>query len=240
MLDQLDIQQVLFFDIETVPQHYHYSELDDKVRELWDKKTRWVQENRGMDAEEAYNDRAAIYAEFGKIICISAGYLQLQEGGKYGFRVKSFVGDEPEILEGFAEMIEPFARKKFLLCGHNSREFDIPYVSRRMLIHGMRIPDLINLQGKKPWEVPHLDTLDLWKFGDYKHFTSLDLLAHLFGIPSPKEDMSGADGARVYYEEGDIGRIQKYCERDVLTVAQLLLRFMQLPLVEDSEVTSVE
>ena len=233
-----ELERILFFDIETVPQVYPFKETDERTRQLWADKTRWVQEREEKSPEEIY-DRAAIYAEFGKIICISAGFITHSSDG-VSFRVKSFYGDdEKKILQDFGEMLNSLEERRFLLCGHNSREFDIPYISRRMLILGMPLPGLLNLQGKKPWEVPHLDTMDLWKFGDYKHYTSLDLLSHCFGLPSPKQEISGKDGARVYWEEHDLEAIRVYCEGDVLTVAQVLLRFNQQPIIPQENVISV-
>ena len=132
-----------------------------------------------------------------------------------------------------------FNRGEHLLCGHNAKEFDFPYIARRMIIHGLKVPAKLNLMGKKPWEVPHLDTMEMWKFGDYKHYTSLKLLTHILQIPSPKDDISGADVAQVYYRDNDIDRIARYCEKDVVAVAQILLRLRGEKILEEDELIAV-
>ena len=172
-------------------------------------------------------------------MCISIGYF-VEQDGKRNFRVKSLSGDEKELLESFKTLLNNhFNDANHLLCAHNGKEFDFPYIARRMIINRIELPTKLNLFGKKPWEVAHLDTLELWKFGDYKHYTSLKLLANILGIPSPKEDIDGSDVARVYYEENDLDKIVKYCERDTVAVAQLLLRFNNLELLKDDEIIAV-
>jgi DNA polymerase elongation subunit (family B) len=232
----LKLENLLFIDIETVPAAPSFAELPEVYQEFWAHKTEKL--TRGAETPAEYFRQAGIYAEFGKIICISVGVLK-QKGVGYAFRLKSFCNnDERQLLLDFSELLNTkFAEKRHCLCGHNIREFDIPYLCRRMLIHDLCLPRLVDCQGMKPWEIPHLDTMQLWKFGDQKTFTSLALLATLFGIPSPKNDISGADVARVYYEEHDLERISRYCQQDVLTVAQLVLRFRSLPLIADGDVT---
>jgi len=234
MLDTIKITNVLFLDVETAPLVYKYKDLSEKMKPLWDSKFR-PDRYRDQQAEtpETLYKKAGIYAEFAKIICISVGYFN--EGT---FRVKSFYGDdEKEILETFSALLNKhFNRKEHLLCAHNGKEFDFPFLCRRMLINGLKLPKTLNISGKKPWEVNHLDTMELWKFGDYKNFTSLNLLAGIFNIPTPKDDIDGSDVARVYWEEKDLKRIVTYCQKDVLTVAQLLLRFMGQPLIENKNV----
>ena len=178
----------------------------------------------------------AVLAEFGKIICISCGF----ENGKE-FRIKSFYGDDESILlEEFAHMLNKhYDTERYLLCGHNGKEFDFPYISRRMLINGIKLPNILNMAGKKPWEIRHLDTMELWKFGDFKHFTSLELLASVFKIPTPKDDIDGSMVGYVYWKENDLQRIVTYCQKDVLTVAQLLRRYLGLPLINDADVNAV-
>lgn len=235
MLDQLQLQNILVLDIETVPAQADYNLLDERWKALWDHKAKFLAKN-DETPEELY-ERAGIYAEFGKIICISVGvYVRL--GEKYGFRIKSFCGhDEAAILMEFADLLNArFTSISKALCGHNGKEFDFPYISRRMLIHGIKLPMLLNTAGKKPWDVNHIDTLDLWKFGDYKHFTSLALLAALFDIPTPKDDLDGSMVRSVYYQDNDLDRIVKYCEKDVKTLANLLLRFKGLPLLEEDDI----
>ena len=233
-----DFQQILFLDIETVSGKKSYSELSDKMQLLWNRKAQTLAPVKDLPPAEAYTERAAIYAEFGKIICISCGYLIWQDG-EPGFRVKSFYDiDEKSILLSFSEMIQKKAGWR--LCAHNGKEFDYPYLCRRLLINGISIPDILSIQGKKPWEISNLDTLELWKFGDYKAFTSLDLLAAVFDHPTPKEDISGADVGRVFWQENDLERIRKYCEKDVFTTAQILLKMGGLNPVAQDKITYIE
>lgn len=236
MLNQLNLSKILFLDIETVPISPTYAALDETTRALWDiKADRLAAEN--LTEEEIY-ERAGIYAEFGKIICISVGAFHALEGGKREFRVHSYFGhDETALLKEFSQMVSRhFGRVDHLLCAHNGKEFDFPYIARRMVINGIQIPKILDLTGKKPWEVRHLDTMELWKFGDRKSFTSLKLLTHVLDIPTPKTDIEGKDVARVYYVENDIDRIERYCKRDVVAVAQILLRFRGEELLEEDEI----
>lgn len=237
MLANIKPEDILFLDIETVPAASTYGSLDQSFQTLWDKKSKQF---RGEDqsAADVY-ERAGIYAEFGRIICISAGLIT--EKDPFTFRVKSFYGDdEKSLLSEFSAMLLKFSRnREALLCAHNGKEFDYPYIARRMIINRMIIPDILDNAGKKPWEVKLLDTLDLWKFGDYKSYTSLDLLTSILNIPSPKDDIDGSMVAGIYYGEHDIKRIARYCEKDVLAVAQVLLRFMHLPKIETDRIESV-
>ena len=231
MLHRISLEQILFLDIETVPQQPSFQSLDPTSQLLWEQKTQYQRKDE-FSPEEFY-DRAGIWAEFGKIICISVGYFKIQ-GDIRSFRVTSFHGEEETILKDFKNLLEThFNKSNHLLCAHNGKEFDFPYIARRMIIHGINIPFKLNLFGKKPWEVPHLDTMELWKFGDYKTFTSLKLLAHVLGIPSPKQDIDGSQVREVYYEEKDIDRIIEYCERDTVTVAQILLRLRNETLLDE-------
>lgn len=227
MLENTKIENILFLDIETVPQYPDYDSLPEEMKKFWDKKAGYISKN-DEDTPRSLFGRAGIYAEFGKIICISTGFIHGDT-----FRVKSFYGDnEKALLEAFALMLNSFYNKpQHRLCGHNSKEFDVPYIARRMLINGIALPGILNLFGKKPWEIPHLDTMELWRFGDYKNFTSLDLLTTIFDIPSPKEDIDGSMVASVYYVENDLPRIVEYCQRDTLAVAQLLLRYLGRPII---------
>jgi uncharacterized protein YprB with RNaseH-like and TPR domain len=229
MLETVKLSNVLFLDVETVPLTYDYKKLPKRFRELWDHKFRF---NAAETPEQCYR-KAGVYAEFAKVICISVGIFN--EGT---FRIKSFYGDdEAAVLKNFAELLNKhYNRKEHLLCAHNGKEFDFPFLCRRMLINGIRLPKTLNIAGKKPWEVPHLDTMELWKFGDYKNYTSLNLLAAVFNIPTPKDDIDGSDVARVYWEEKNLPRIVVYCQKDVLTVAQLLLRFKGEPLLEEKNI----
>lgn len=235
MLSQLDLSKVLFLDIETVPLVYKFEELDEKTQTLYSDKTRFLQKD-DLGPEDVY-DRAGIYAEFGKIVCISVGFVTDQMGEKE-IRIKSFYGDdEKQLLTEFCDLLNNhYNTPRHALCGHNGKEFDFPFIARRLLINGMELPGMLDIAGKKPWEIQHLDTLELWKFGDYKHFTSLSLLTHIFGIPTPKDDISGADVARVYYEENDVERIKVYCQKDVVALIQLFLKFRGENLVKDEHI----
>jgi 3'-5' exonuclease len=229
MLETIRFENILFLDVETVPVVYDYKKLPKNMRELWDTRFRFQK----TESPEGHYKKAGVFAEFAKVICISVGYVKDNT-----FRVKSFYGhEEKEILTEFAALLNKhFNRKDHLLCAHNGKEFDFPFLCRRMLINGIKLPKTLNLTGKKPWEVPHLDTLELWKFGDYKNYTSLNLLAAIFNVPTPKDDIDGSDVARVYWEEKNLSRIVVYCQKDVLTVAQLLLRFKGQPLIEEKNI----
>lgn len=236
MLEKVRLEKVLFLDIETVPQFYKFNELEEKGRELFEAKTRFMQKE-DKSFEELYDERAGIYAEFGKIVCISVGFIRETRTGNQ-IRLKSFYHqDEETLLRQFKALLdEHYFSDQHVLCGHNAKEFDFPYICRRMLIHGIKLPHILDIAGKKPWEISHLDTMELWKFGDFKAYTSLALLCHVFGIPTPKDDISGADVARVYYEENDLERIKVYCEKDVAALIQLFLRMRGDNLVDEAEI----
>ena len=229
MLRKIPLQKILFLDIETVPEVENWDELSDTMKKLWTEKTQW-QRKEEINPEDFYHDRGGIMAEFGKIICISCGLI-LENGL---FRVKSFYGnDERRLLLNFAELLEnKFNTPYHVLCAHNGKEFDFPYIARRMIINQVELPTILNMHGKKPWEINHLDTLELWKFGDYKHYTSIKLLAEVLGIPTPKDDIDGSQVAEVYYKERDLERIRIYCEKDTLTVAQIFRRLRYEPLLK--------
>ncbi len=237
MIKRIKLEHILFLDIETVPQFADYDTLENPTKLLWEAKTKY-QRKENFTPKEFY-DRAGIWAEFGKIICISVGYFKQKEDPR-NFRVTSFYGEEADILKDFKNLLEThFNKSNHLLCAHNGKEFDFPYIARRMVILGIDLPEKLNLFGKKPWEVPHLDTLELWKFGDYKTFTSLSLMAHVLGIPSPKNDISGEQVRDVFYKEKNIDRIVAYCEKDTVTVAQIILKLRNQDLLSASEVLSV-
>lgn len=234
-----DLSKVLFLDIETVPGVYRWAELDPVMQDLWAQKTRFRQEQQEKTAAELYKE-AGIFAEFGRIICIGVGSLR-KEGAGHALRVTTLHGDdEAEVLTRFTELLNKhYHTDDHWLCGHNGKEFDFPYIARRAIVHGIKLPRLLDVAGLKPWEVGHLDTMNLWKFGDHKHFTSLALLTHILGIPTPKDDISGADVARVYYEDHDLGRITAYCTKDVVATAQLFLRLRGEALIPDAAITVV-
>lgn len=238
MLDNIKVEDVLFLDIETVPSESAYEVVNPVMQVLWEKKSKQFR-SPDQTAGDVY-ERAGIYSEFGKIICISVGVIK--EKDPLSFRLKSFYGDdEKHLLSDFSAMLSKFAKtnRDALLCAHNGKEFDYPFIARRMIINALKIPDILDNAGKKPWEIKLLDTMDLWKFGDYKNYTSLDLLTSVLGIPTPKDDIDGSMVAGIYYRDNDLERIVRYCEKDVLAIAQVLLRFMNLPLITEDNIESV-
>ncbi|MDA3928135.1 MAG: 3'-5' exonuclease [Prolixibacteraceae bacterium] len=226
MLNQINIESILFLDIETVPLYPVFENMSETFQKLWDKKSTFFRTEE-QSAADVYQ-RAGIYSEFGKIICISVGTFYQKQGEKK-FRVKSYASDnEKQLLHDFVNMLDNYTKHGAVkLCAHNGLEFDYPYIARRCLINGIKIPKILDIAGLKPWEVKDilLDTLQLWKFGDYKHFTSLDLLCAVFDIPTPKDDIDGSEVAGVYYNDGDLDRIITYCEKDVFALAQLFLKY---------------
>jgi uncharacterized protein YprB with RNaseH-like and TPR domain len=237
MIEKINLNHILFLDIETVPEEEHFHSLDDEMKILWEHKTQY-QRKDDFSPEEFY-DRAGIWAEFGKIVCVSVGYFVVK-GDIRNFRVTSFFGDEKKILRDFNNLLNNhFNQAQHILCGHNAKEFDIPFLARRMIINQIPIPNKLNLFGKKPWEILHLDTLELWKFGDYKHFTSLKLMCKILGIPSSKGDIDGSQVGHVFYVEKDIDRIVTYCEKDTIAVAQIFLRLRREDLLIDDEISHV-
>lgn len=254
MLEKIQLEKVLFLDIETVPQVSKLSEWDESSQKMFLLKNKMRYNSLLNDPlhkdksehelnEEVFKQIGGIQAEFGKIICISVGFLTTTRTGKQ-LRLKSYFHDDEEtLLKQFCKLIDEHYNTPYhILCGHNAKEFDIPYICRRLLINGMKLPAILNIAGKKPWEINHLDTLELWKFGDYKAFSSLSLLCHVFGIPTPKDDISGADVARVYYENekdtysSSLERIKVYCEKDVLALVQLYLKFKGDNLLKEEDI----
>lgn len=225
MLKQYKLEHILFLDIETVPIARRFKELPKVFQTLFEEKTH-AQLKDNQNLEDFYEERAGLLAEFSKIICISVGIIDSQKSS-VKFRIKSFYEkDEKELLLNFSKLLnKKFSHTKTYLCAHNGKEFDFPFMARRMLINNIHIPEVLDIAEKKPWEIKHLDTLDLWRFGDYKHYTSLNLLANLFGISTPKDDISGKEVKYVYWDDNDINRIVKYCQKDTLTVAQLFLKY---------------
>lgn len=223
MLEKIKIENIIFIDIETVPQFCDADDAPDSIQNLWEKKAKFLVKQNETPSD--IYQKAGIYAEFGKIICISIG-LVINGNKEQNFRVKSFYGDdEKKLLQEFISLLnEKFNDKKFVFCAHNGKEFDYPYMARRILINELQLPEMLDLAGKKPWEVPHLDTLELWKFGDYKSYTSLELLAFVFGIKTPKDDIDGSQVADVYWKEKNLNRIVVYCQKDIVTLALVLLK----------------
>jgi hypothetical protein len=231
-MSKSEIEKILFIDIETVPVTYKYSDLHPASRELWDRKWQFAKE---LSPEKHY-EKAGIYAEFAKVVCIGLGFYN---GNK--FRIKSLASeDEEEILKQFSELLgQHFNSKKHLLCAHNGKEFDFPFLCRRLLINNMPLPTVLQIQGKKPWEVAHIDTLDLWKFGDVKNFSSLNLLAHVLGVPSPKDDMDGSQVSKTFYEDKNLKKIETYCKKDVITLARVYNRFAGTGNLSDEDIIFV-
>lgn len=231
------LQNILFLDIETVPQYPSFDGLPDEWKELWSRKAESLLRNKENQTTETVYDRAGIYAEFGKVICISCGIIQIS-GTERKLLLKSFSGhDEKGILTSFCDMLSRWAADgtKYL-CAHNGKEFDFPFLCRRMVINDVCVPAVLTISGKKPWEVNHLDTMELWKFGDFKNYTSLNLLAYALGIPTPKDDIDGSMVGSIYWNTSDLSRIVHYCQKDVMTVAQIYLRLNREPLIAPEQV----
>lgn len=235
-----DLGKLLFIDIETVPQVRDFAELDPESARLFADKTRYDQERSGRSVEELWGDKGGILAEFGRIICIGIGSLH-KEGDAWHLRVTSYHGDhEYDLLTRFADLLgRHYSTDDHWLCAHNGKEFDFPWIARRCLVNRIPIPRILDIGGLKPWEVGHVDTMNLWSFGDRKAYTSLALLAHVLGIPTPKDDITGADVARVYYEDRDLDRIATYCRKDVVATAQLYLRLTGRDLIADGRISMV-
>lgn len=234
----MNFNNILFLDIETVSQYETFDQMPEEWKELWSLKAQILLRNKETETVESIYERAGIYAEFGKIICISCGYI-LGQGEDRKLIIKSFSStNEKKLLTEFAGMLNRWAtdNQKFL-CAHNGKEFDYPYICRRMVINGISIPEMMQISGRKPWDVRHLDTMEFWKFGDYKSYTSLKLLAKVLGIPSPKDDIDGSQVNTVYWMEKDIDRIVNYCQKDVLTLTQVLLRFHCEPLIKPENIS---
>jgi len=222
------ITNILFIDIETVPLTNQYDTMSDIMKKEWVRKSKNIKQiaEAESDPNELFFNRAGVYSEFAKVICIGIGGL-VEKDKTWHLRLKSLRHDDEKILlQDFVKLLQRWqtANKSVVFCGHNIKEFDIPFICRRLIINQIPLPDCLNLAGKKPWEVTHLDTMEMWRFGDYKNFTSLSLLAEVLGIPSPKTDIDGSMVAQVYYEQGDLNRIAHYCQQDVLTSAKVYLK----------------
>jgi hypothetical protein len=226
------LRHTLFFDIETAPLQGCLEDLPSGLQEHWAKKAASImrlKDGDTLDAGGAFQDKAGVYAEFARVVCIGFACFH-EEGGELQLRLKAIYGqDEAAILNEFCETVSSLASQKWKkpvrLCGHNAREFDVPFLCRRMVVHSMSLPECLQVQGKKPWELKHIDdTMELWKYGDTKSFTSLALLAEVLGIPSPKDDITGAEVGQVFWKDGDLERIARYCLKDVVTTVQVFLR----------------
>lgn len=237
MFNSVSLFNHLVIDIETVPDFPAYNQMPDKWKILWQEKiSKTMPES--IDPELSYKQRGGILAEFGRIICISTGYFSKYSTGDYSFKVKSIYGDnEQALIKQFIAWCDTFKKHNpnLIFAGHNIREFDIPYICRRLLVHGMIPPAYLDLSNFKPWEISHTDTLQLWKFGDYKNYISLNLLANVLGVPTPKTDMDGSQVQDVYYKDQNIERIVAYCQQDVIAVANILLKFSAMPLLTGAQ-----
>lgn len=239
MLSNINIEHILFLDIETVPNYPTYADVPERFQKLWDKKSKSFTPE-GETSADVYN-RAGIYAEFGKIVCISVGFVKRTVDGEV-LRITSFANDDEKILlQEFSDLLNKYFNdlRHHRLCGHNGKEFDFPFIARRMLVHQMPLPAMLNIAGLKPWENPHLDTMTYWKFGEFKNFTSLDLLAALFEVPTPKDDIDGSQVYGVYYEENNLDRIVEYCQKDVVTLVQVYKKLSGLPLIDSENIKMV-
>lgn len=247
VLKQKNLKNILFLDIETVSEAPVFDELRSQMQEMWKVKSRRLDREEGLSDEEhyakSYVDKAGIFAEFAKVVCITVGYLSNKKNEEPSLKIKTFAyHDEAELLTEFCELLDRHFDDPDhqFLCGHNIKEFDVPFLCRRLVINGMHLPKMVNIAGRKPWQVAHLlDTMELWRFGDYKNYTSLALLAATLRIPSPKDDIDGSQVGQVYWEEDDLARIVTYCEKDVITVAQIAMRFADVELIEDGRVEIV-
>lgn len=242
MLENIALDRVYYLDIETVPQYPSYEEMPDHFKELWDIKSEKTSSIQNEQSAAEIYERAGIYAEFGKIICISVGVF-VNEGTKSKFRIKSFYNDDEKmVLEQFSDLMNRhFNEKTNFLCAHNGKEFDFPYIARRLVCNNMLIPGPLDNWGKKPWETEHLiDTMQMWRFGDYKSYTSLNLLCATLKIPTPKDDIQGKDVAKVYWQERDLARIVKYCEKDVVAIARLMQRYKGFNIFSDDDIIIVK
>ncbi len=227
MISQLN--NILILDIETIACEKDYANLDERIKKQWDKKSIFLAKNEERSSSELFEDRAGIFAEFGKIITIAVGFYTELENNKIGLRVKALADhDEIKLLTDFKGLLEKFDQSKLAFCAHNGKEFDYPYISRRMLVNGIDLPESLNLRNKKPWEINHIDTMEEWKFGDRKNFTSLDLLAAIFNIDSSKDGIDGSMVNSIYYQEKDLNRIAMYCMQDVAVTAQLYLKLQNI------------
>ncbi len=232
-----ELRDILFIDIETVASTDDYASMDERMKVQWSRKANFFRRDAHLTDEELFHERAGIYAEFGKIVCVAVGRYLENEPGELSLKTKVYSGDrEAEVLMEFKNMVEKFDSSSLRLCAHNGKEFDYPYLCRRMLINAISLPAVLNLSGKRGWEVPHLDTMELWKFGDYKHYTSLDLLAALFQIPSSKNAIDGSQVNYVYHHDKELGKIAEYCRADVVVLAQLFLKLKGYPLIPENNI----
>ena len=237
---KFSLENLLVLDIETVRSHKLYEDMPARLQAQWDRKSVFLKSEKEETPKELFEDRGGIYAEFGKIVCVSVGFFTYT-GSELALRVKAIYNeDESILLEDLKGVLQKFDNRSLTLCGHNGKEFDFPYIARRMLINNIKLPAVLDTSGKKPWEVNHLDTMEMWKFGDRKNFTSLELLATLFDIPTSKDAIDGSQVSTVYYEEQDLKKIANYCSKDVVVTAQLLLKLNQQQPIKEENIHLIE
>jgi len=235
-LQQL-VKNLLFLDIETVAGYPTLDAVPERLRQQWARKARHLRTDASQTDADLYEGRAGIYAEFGRVIVIGLGFVHPTDEGELALKVRTLTHpDEATLLREFVGIVERYRPDRLALCAHNGFEFDYPYLCRRMLVNGISLPKALQLSGQPPWKNPHLDTLELWKFGDKKNFTSLELLAALFDIPSSKTDLSGDQVNGVFHRENDLGRIRQYCQEDVVVLAQLFLRYQNHALIPEERI----
>lgn len=236
-----ELRDILFVDIETVANTYDYHAMDERMKVQWSRKAGFLRREKDQTDEGIYHDRAGIYAEFGKIVCIAVGKFIETESGDLMLKTKAYSGhNEAEVLSDFKSMVERMDAAVLKMCSHNGKEFDYPYICRRMLVNGISLPAALNIMGKRPWEIQHLDTMEMWKFGDYKHYTSLDLLAAIFNIPTSKNGMDGSQVNATYHRDNDLQKIKEYCIRDVVVLAQLYLKMRAINLNKELGVLNAD
>lgn len=234
------MEQLLFLDIETVSEYKSFDDLPDRFKSLWNKKAKILSKGE-ISGEDLYEEKAGIYSEFGKIVVIGLGFLTGDLNGEPGLRVKALSGNnEKELLEEFSQILDKMDPRNTILVAHNGKEFDFPYLSRRMLINNIPLPEALNISGKKPWEIQHLDTMEMWKFGDWKSYTSLDLLAAIFKIPSSKSDIDGSMVSGIYHEDKDLEKIAEYCIKDVIVCAQVFMKLKGLNIIAEGNIKIVD
>lgn len=234
------LENILFLDLETVKITRQYHEMEERMRKQWDRKSTFLNRNGELLPEDIFKEKGGIYAEFGKIIAIGLGFIKMDKN-EPTLRIKVLRDhDEKALLTSFIQVVNKFSQNQLQFCAHNGKEFDLPFLCRRMLVNGLHMPECLNVSGKKPWEIKHLDTLELWKFGDYKHYTSLELLAAIFNIPTSKDDIDGSMVDSIYYDEGDLDRICKYCGQDVVVTTQLYMRLTGRNLININNIIFVD
>lgn len=238
MLNSILPENLFIFDIETVPGKKHYDDLAPELQKLFDDKVGRLRKEE-EDKNEFYFSKAGIFAEFGKVVCISCGYIQKKED-EFILKIKTYKGDDEKLLlEEFSQTLQNVFKNNYFLCGHNIKEFDVPWLCRRFLINGLPLPSVLDIYGKKPWETNFIDTLELWKFGDFKHYTSLNLLTNILNIPTPKDKMDGSMVGAAYWNNNDLSGIAEYCGKDVVAVAHVIMRLKGLDLIREENIALV-